>query len=161
MRAGLLQLSIKRSEGLYARAAALSAARNEKYTEISPEVAFPTRNGGESACITLGRSISRHIRIKREIDTRARVSTERSEQSRCFSPKYRAMKQRKFPRRRDEKRGGGGERARHTAIDFHEVTKEDQTRETLILPINLESFLPTQCANEDQVFLYSLKSLFR
>ncbi|EZA47781.1 hypothetical protein X777_15197 [Ooceraea biroi] len=32
--------------------------------------------------------------------------------------------------------------ARHTAIDSDEVAKEDQTRETSILPINLESFLP-------------------
>lgn len=51
------QLSIKLLEGLRA---ALSAC-NEEYRN------FP---GGtwESACIALGRSISRHIRIKREIE---------------------------------------------------------------------------------------------
>lgn len=38
-------------------------------------------------------------------------------------------------------KGSSGKDARHTAIDSREVAKEDQTKKTLILPINPESFL--------------------
>jgi len=47
--------------------------------------------------------------------------------------------------------------ARHRTIDSHELAKEDQTRETSILPINLKSFL--LWSNEDRITPCSLKSL--
>lgn len=57
-------------------------------------------------------------------------SGEKSGQSQHFSRKYRAIGKGSFE---------GG--ARHTAIDSRKVAKKDQTRETSILPINLETFL--------------------
>lgn len=111
-------------------------------TDISPEVP----GNGESAYIALGRSILRHIRIKREIEMYSREKERaRGGERKWVKPASEIASQ--------EKSFEGD--ARHT-IDLHEVAKKDQTRETSILLINLESFFPWR---KDKIFLYSLKSL--